>query len=117
MTQAPPPLAAVKPKRHSLREVIGSLRRPRVALMLALGFSSGLPFMLTAATLGYWLRDEGTSLKAIGFISWVGLAESFKYLCAPVVDRVSPPGFARLGRRRSWLLLTQLLLLGGLVAM
>jgi PAT family beta-lactamase induction signal transducer AmpG len=104
-------------KRHSIGEVLGALRRPRVALMLALGFSSGLPFFLTAATLGYWLRDKGVSLEAIGFISWVGLAYSFKFLWAPVVDRVSPPGFARLGRRRSWLLLTQLMLIVGLVAM
>ena len=103
--------------RHSFGEVVRSLRQPKVAVMLALGFSSGLPFLLTAATLGYWLRDEGTSLKAIGFISWVGLAYSFKFLWAPVVDRVSPPGLARLGRRRSWVLLTQLLLICGLVAM
>ena len=104
-------------RRRSATEVVRSLREPRVALMLALGFSSGLPFFLTAATLGYWLRDQGTSLKAIGFISWVGLAYSFKFLWAPMVDRVSPPGLARLGRRRSWLLLTQILLIGGLIAM
>ena len=60
---------AEKPK---FGEVIRELRRPRVALIAAQGFSSGLPFLLTAATLGYWLRDEHTSLKAIGFISWVG---------------------------------------------
>ena len=109
--------ATIARKRRSVLDVIGSLREPKVALMLALGFSSGLPFLLTAATLGYWLRDEGTSLKAIGFISWVGLAYSFKFLWAPVVDRTSPPGFTRLGRRRSWLLLTQLVLICGLVAM
>jgi PAT family beta-lactamase induction signal transducer AmpG len=117
MTQAPPPLATVKPKRHSLREVVGSLRRPRVALMLALGFSSGLPFMLTAATLGYWLRDEGTSLKAIGFISWVGLAYSFKFLWSPIVDRVDLPILGRFGRRRGWIFFAQLLVAAGLVAM
>ena len=98
-------------------EVFRSLGKPKVAVMLALGFSSGLPFMLTAATLGYWLRDEGTSLKAIGFISWVGLAYSFKFIWAPIVDRVSPPGLGRLGRRRSWLLLTQIVLGLGLIAM
>jgi PAT family beta-lactamase induction signal transducer AmpG len=103
--------------RRSGLEVIRALGRPRVAVMLALGFSSGLPFLLTAATLGYWLRDSGTSLKAIGFISWVGLAYSFKFVWAPIVDRVSPFGLARLGRRRSWLLLTQVVLMAGLVAM
>ena len=115
--------AAPKARRTTLERVQGlgrvlqALGRPRVALMLALGFSSGLPFLLTAATLGYWLRDEGTSLKAIGFISWVGLAYSFKFLWAPIVDRVSPPGLSWLGRRRSWLLVTQVVLIGGLIAM
>ena len=111
-TKAAPPKA-----RRSIPEVLRALGRPRVAIMLGLGFSSGLPFLLTAATLGYWLRDAGTSLKAIGFISWVGLAYSFKFVWAPIVDRVSPPGLARLGRRRSWLLLTQIVLIGGLIAM
>jgi len=114
-------MADTKPRvarpRRSALEVLRALRRPRVAIMLGLGFSSGLPFLLTAATLGYWLRDEGTSLKAIGFISWVGLAYSFKFVWAPIVDRVSPPGLGRLGRRRSWLLLTQMVLICGLVAM
>jgi len=111
--------AKAAPARKGMRagEVIRALGRPRVAVMLALGFSSGLPFMLTAATLGYWLRDEGTSLKAIGFISWVGLAYSFKFLWAPVVDRVTPPGLGFLGRRRSWLILTQVVLAAGLIAM
>ena len=109
--------AATSRKKRSLGEVMRALGLQRVRLMLALGFSSGLPFMLTAATLGYWLRDSGTSLKAIGFISWVGLAYSFKFLWAPIVDRVTPPLFGRLGRRRSWLLLTQLVLCGGLTAM
>jgi PAT family beta-lactamase induction signal transducer AmpG len=103
--------------RPKAADVIRSLRRPKVAQMLALGFSSGLPFMLTAGTLGYWLRDEGTSLKAIGFISWVGLAYSFKFIWAPVVDRVTPPGLGMLGRRRSWLLVTQAMLIAGLIAM
>lgn len=105
------------PKRRGAMEVLRSLRRPKVAVMLALGFSSGLPFMLTGATLGYWLRDEGTSLKAIGFISWVSLAYSFKFLWSPIVDRTNVPGLGRLGRRRSWLLLTQLVLAAGLVGM
>src|SRR4051812_36436137 len=66
------------------RDVLGSLRQPKVAVMLGLGFSSGLPFLLSGNTLGYWLRDEGTTLKAIGFLSWVGLAYSLKFLWAPV---------------------------------
>ena len=71
------------------RSVIASLREPKVAVMLTLGFSSGLPFLLTGNTLGYWLRDEGTTLQAIGFLSWVGLAYSLKFLWAPFIDRLA----------------------------
>lgn len=99
------------------REVLAGLRNPRVAVMLALGFSSGLPFLLTGNTLGAWLREEGTTLTAIGFIGWVGFAYSFKFLWAPLLDRVDLPGIARLGRRRSWILLSQALVAVGLVAM
>jgi MFS transporter, PAT family, beta-lactamase induction signal transducer AmpG len=85
--------------------------------MLALGFSSGLPFLLTANTFGYWLRDEGTSLKAIGFISWVGFAYAFKVYWSPLVDRVDVPLLGRLGRRRGWMLLCQILVAIGLLGM
>src|SRR5918994_2409028 len=103
--------------RRRKRDVLGSLRQPKVAVMLALGFSSGLPFLLSGNTLGYWLRDEGTTLKAIGFLSWVGLAYSLKFLWAPVIDRVDAPVFGRLGRRRGWMVLAQLLVAAGLVSM
>ena len=106
------------PKKRSAADVLRSLRQPKVLVMLALGFASGLPFLLTGNTLGYWLRDEGTSLKAIGFISWVGLAYSFKYLWAPLVDRVPLPLLDKwLGRRRSWMLLAQVVVGAGLIGM
>src|SRR5437879_587104 len=91
--------------------------RPRTLTMLLLGFSSGMPFYLTGNTLGYWLRDEGTSLTAIGFLSWVGIAYSLKPLYAPVIDRSDLPLFGRLGRRRGWMLVTQLCVCLGLVGM
>jgi PAT family beta-lactamase induction signal transducer AmpG len=91
--------------------------KPRVLVMLALGFSSGLPFLLTSNTLGYWLRDLGTSLTAISIISWVGLTYSLKFLWAPVLDRTSPPFLGRLGRRRGWMLLAQAVLAGGILLM
>jgi len=110
-------MAATKVTLGTKRDVIRSLGQPKVAVMLMLGFSSGLPFLLSANTLGYWLREVGTTLQAIGFLSWVGLAYSFKFLWAPIVDRVDAPVFARLGRRRSWMLLTQLLVAAGLIGL
>jgi PAT family beta-lactamase induction signal transducer AmpG len=110
---------AISPARRkrSALEMLRELRQPKVAVMLALGFSSGLPFLLTANTFGYWLRDAGTSLLAIGFISWVGFAYAFKVYWSPLVDRLDLPLFGRLGRRRGWMLLCQLLVTLGIVGM
>jgi PAT family beta-lactamase induction signal transducer AmpG len=108
---------AKSPTKRSAAEVFQELRQPKVAVMLALGFASGLPFLLTANTFGYWLRDAGTSLIAIGFISWVGFAYAFKVYWSPLVDRVDVPLLGRLGRRRGWMLLCQLLVAAGLVGM
>jgi PAT family beta-lactamase induction signal transducer AmpG len=104
-------------RKRTLRDVIASLRQPKVAVMLALGFSSGLPFFLSGNTLGYWLRDEGTTLATIGFLSWVGLAYSLKFLWAPIIDRVDAPVFGRLGRRRGWMIVSQLLVAVGLIGL
>jgi MFS transporter, PAT family, beta-lactamase induction signal transducer AmpG len=111
-----PPPAAKRHKRSAL-DVLRALKEPKIAVMLALGFSSGLPFLLTANTFGYWLRDEGTSLVAIGFISWVGFAYAFKVYWSPLVDRLDIPLFGRLGRRRGWMLFCQLVVALGLVGM
>lgn len=111
-THAPP-----RPRRRGALEVLRQLRQPKVAVMLALGFSSGLPFLLTANTFGYWLRDAGTSLIAIGFISWVGFAYAFKVYWSPLVDRLDVPLLGRLGRRRGWMLLCQGLVVIGLAGM
>src|SRR5438132_10674258 len=107
-------MTETKVRAQRKRNVIASLRQPKVAVMLMLGFSSGLPFLLTGNTLGYWLRDEGTTLQAIGFLSWVGLAYSLKFLWAPVIDRLDAPVFGRFGRRRSWMIVSQLLVALGL---
>jgi len=118
---AKPVSGAVTPakKKPGMGDVFRSLlSQPKVAIMLALGFSSGLPFLLTAGTFGYWLRDEGTTLKAIGFLSWVGFAYSFKFLWAPLIDRIDAPIVGKLlGRRRGWMIIAQLAVAGGLVAM
>src|SRR6202030_3575628 len=99
-------MADTKMSARRRRDVIASLRQPKVAVMLMLGFSSGLPFLLTGNTLGYWMRDEGTTLGAIGFLSWVGLAYSLKFLWAPLIDRLDAPVVGRLGRRRGWVIVT-----------
>lgn len=85
--------------------------------MLLLGFSSGLPFYLVGNTFGYWLRDEHTSLTAIGFLSWVGIAYSLKFLWAPLIDRADLPLFKRLGHRRGWMMFSQLIVGLALAAM
>jgi len=116
MTQSTP--APKSAGRRGAGAVLGALRRPRVAVMLALGFSSGLPFLLVGNTFGYWLRDEGVSLKAIGFLSWAGLAYSLKVFWAPLIDRLDAPLLGRwLGRRRGWMAAAQGLVALGLAGM
>ena len=82
--------------------------QPKVLSMFALGFSSGLPFMLYFNTLSVWLRQNHLDRATIGMISWVGLTYSFKFLWAPIVDRLRLPLLGRaLGQRRSWMVLAQ----------
>lgn len=92
--------------------------KPRVIGMLFLGFSAGLPLLLVGGTFSAWLRDLGIELAAIGFLSWVGMAHSIKVLWAPLIDRAPLPLLSRLlGRRRSWMLLAQLVIAGALLGM
>jgi PAT family beta-lactamase induction signal transducer AmpG len=91
---------------------------PPTVRMLLLGFSAGLPLLLVLGTLSFWLREAGIDRTTIGYLSWVGLAYAFKWVWAPLVDRMPIPLLTRwLGRRRSWLLLSQLAVMAGLVAM
>jgi len=98
--------------------LLSALRQPRVLVALLLGFGSGLPFLLTGNTLGFWLRGEGWELSTIGFLSWTGLAYSLKVFWSPVVDRAQVPLLGRwLGQRRGWLLLSQIVVGAGLLGM
>lgn len=87
---------------------------PRVLPLLVLGFASGLPLALTSGTLQAWATLDGVSLQNIGFLTLIGSAYTLKFLWAPLVDRYS---FPFLGRRRSWILLTQLALAACIAAM
>ena len=83
-------------------------REPRLVAVLLMGFSSGLPLALTAATLSFWLAEIGVSLTTIGLFSLVGISYNFKFLWSPLIDRLPIPLLTRrLGRRRSWALALQ----------
>ncbi|KIO48047.1 MFS transporter [Nitrosospira sp. NpAV] len=91
---------------------------PRVLGMLSLGFSAGLPLLLILGTLSFWLREAGIDRSTIGHLSWIGLAYGFKWLWSPLVDRLSLPILTRiLGRRRAWLLLSQIVIAIALAGM
>lgn len=79
------------------------LRDRRFLIMLALGFSAGIPLPLTGFTLRQWMSESGISLAAIGLTALIGLAYAFKFLWSPVLDHAAPPLFRALGRRRGWL--------------
>ena len=95
----------------SFAQILGN---KRIALMLPLGFVSGLPLALTSGTLQAWLTVTGADLKTIGFFTLVGLPYSLKFLWAPVMDRITLPW---LGRRRGWMLVTEMAVAAGLALM
>jgi PAT family beta-lactamase induction signal transducer AmpG len=103
---------------NSWRNALLIYSRPRVMGMIFLGFSAGLPFLLVFSTLSAWLRDVGISHTTIGFFSWVGITYSIKVFWAPVIDRFPLPFInILLGKRRSWMLLAQILIALGLLGM
>ncbi|MDH5391921.1 MAG: MFS transporter [Gammaproteobacteria bacterium] len=102
----------------SWSEALRVYTNPRVLGMLFLGFSAGLPFLLVFSTLSAWLHDVGIERTVIGFFSWVGITYSIKVFWAPVIDRLPIPYLtARLGKRRSWMLLAQTGIATGLLGM
>ncbi len=114
---APPagPAPETRPPWHATFRVY---LEPASLRMLALGFSAGLPLLLVLGTLSFRLREAGIDRTTIGYLSWVGLAYGFKWCWAPLVDRLPLPLLTRwLGRRRSWLLLSQCAIMGGLAGM
>ncbi|MGF1716909.1 AmpG family muropeptide MFS transporter [Photobacterium chitinilyticum] len=90
----------------------------KVLIMLALGFSSGLPLLLVFGTLSFWLREAEVSRTDIGFFSWVALAYGFKWIWSPLIDRFPVPILSGLlGRRRGWMVFSQLLIIASLCGM
>jgi PAT family beta-lactamase induction signal transducer AmpG len=91
-------------------------REKRLVAILLMGFSSGLPLPLTFATLSFWLAESGVSRSSIGLFILVGFSYNYKFLWSPVLDRLAIPwATRRLGRRRSWALLIQALLIAAIV--
>ena len=101
--------AAQRPKGWKLLKAALSTRKS--ATMLAFGFSSGLPYALLIGTLNAWLGEAKINLATIGVLSWIGLSYSFKFLWSPVVDRWKLPGLERIGRRKSWIVLCQAIMI------
>ena len=102
----------MKSKATTLGEALAVYLRPRVLIVLLLGFSAGLPLALSGETLRVWMADRGVDLGTIGLLSLAGLPYTIKFLWAPVVDALDVPWLCqRLGRRRGWLVASQLLLM------
>src|SRR5690349_7853350 len=108
--------AETKPAKPSWREALAVYCKPRVLIVLFLGFSGGLPLALSGSTLLFWSAEVGVNLKTIGLFALVGTPYTIKFLWAPLVDAFDVPILGRLlGRRRSWLFLTQLLLMAAIM--
>ena len=102
----------------SPRATIAAYLHPQVAALLFLGFSSGLPFLLIFATLSLWLREAGVERAAVTYFSWAALGYSFKFVWAPLVDKLPLPVLTkRLGQRRGWMLVAQLAVMAAIASM
>ncbi|MDH5357712.1 MAG: MFS transporter [Gammaproteobacteria bacterium] len=102
----------IKNQQKSWRETVSALVHPRVVTMLFFGISAGLPLLLIFSSLSLWLREAGVERAAVTYFSWAALGYSFKFVWAPLVDKLPLPGLTRwLGRRRAWLLLSQIMII------
>jgi PAT family beta-lactamase induction signal transducer AmpG len=116
MTAAPDSAPAPAPAATSYLDTIAVYLRPRVLIVMFLGFSAGLPLALTGSTIQVWSAQSGVDLKTIGFFTLVGTPYTLKFLWAPIVDAIDVPILSQLlGRRRGWLVFSQLLLMATIV--
>lgn len=100
------------------RDTLAALLKPQVAAMLFLGFSAGLPLLMIFSSLSLWLREAGIERAAVTLFSWAALGYSFKFVWAPLVDRLPLPWLTRrMGRRRAWLLAAQSAVIAAILLM
>ena len=100
------------------RQSLRAFGHPRVITMLFLGFSAGIPLLLIFSSLSLWLREAGVERAAVTFFSWAALGYSFKFVWAPIVDKLPIPVLTqRLGRRRGWMLLAQCSIMAAIAGM
>jgi len=105
-------------KEKGWNETINSFAHPSVITMLFLGFSAGIPILLIFSSLSLWLSEAGLEKKSVTYFSWAALGYSFKFVWAPLVDKLPIPIFTRvLGRRRSWILASQLAIITAILWM
>ena len=103
---------------YGFLEAISIYWERRLIIIFLMGFASGLPFLLSGATLSIRLTEAGVSLTAIGIFALVGTPYNFKFIWAPLIDRVHIPVFSNLlGRRRSWMILIQFGLMASITAL
>src|SRR4030081_3246125 len=110
------PDTATRPVRPTIADTLAVYLKPRVLIVLFLGFSAGLPLALSGSTLLFWMREAGVDLGTIGLFALVGTPYTVKFLWAPLVDALDVPVLSRLlGGRRAWLLLSQAWLMAAIV--
>ncbi len=103
--------------RKSWHETLLAFMRPQPLTLLLLGFSSGLPLLLIFSSLSLWLREAGVERATVTYFSWAALGFSFKFVWAPLVDKLPLPVLSRLGKRRGWLLLAQCAVAASIILM
>ncbi len=104
--------------KKTILESIKAFSHPRVVTMLFLGLSAGIPILLIFSSLSLWLREAGVERSAVTFFSWAALGYSFKFVWAPLIDKLPVPFLTRLmGRRRAWMLVSQLSIIGAILGM
>lgn len=107
-----------KVNKTSWGETVKAFTHPCVLTMLFLGFSAGVPILLIFSSLSLWLREAGVERSAVTFFSWAALGYSFKFVWAPLVDKLPLPILTKLfGRRRSWMLFSQAAIIGAIILM